>query len=732
MDTVNAADNQQPVEAILFVRDMHCGSCAAAVESLLRRQPGVLDAAVNFAAGTALLRWDTARTSAQKLARVVRRLGYRLHQAPPDAKSQGVDLARKKLQWRLATAVVFGMWCMMPALLVYLAPLGLVEPEITWPLALASGVFALPVITYSGSHFYRAGWRTLKMGVPGLDTLITFAVAAASLLSVWRLMQGESHVYFDAAVMLITFQLVARLLDTSVRRKATDVIHHYLARSNGRLVTLDDGSSRKLRADEIAPGTRIIPEAGQPLSLDGYVEAGKGLVDFTLMTGESEPQVVGASDQLFAGCVLIEGDLRLRVTASVGQRRLDSITRSIHSLLCRKTALQRLTDRIARVLLPTVILAALASILLAEFQGESITEALARGLGVLIISCPCALSLAIPLVIIIGYARLTNRGILLQDPAAFELAADIRVVVFDKTGTLTTDRPTIAALIPEPGWSRQTLLQLAINALQGSSHPIARGLASEGTPSLPPSIGTRSTVHGQGSSWQLGDHSVLAGRSEWLQNQGVPIQDPPDSGMSLHVALDGRYAGRIDFRERLNPEALALVQKLKASGIAVYLLSGDTRNSALKLAEHLEIPASRVMSESSPEKKLAFIENLKRYYPTAFIGDGFNDGLALSSASIGIAINSATELAQSAAAVKLTGGLSGVADIIDFARNAKRTMRQNLVWALAYNGLALPLAITGLVQPVIAAIAMSLSSICVLVNSSRLTISDTSWYSRES
>lgn len=724
MNAQGLADNQQPDESILFVRGMYCGSCAAAVESLLKRQPGVLDAAVNFAAGTALLRWDATKTGIKPLAQAVRQLGYRLQEAPPEASSQGVDLARKKLQWRLAAALVFGMWCMMPALLVYLAPLGLVEPEATWPLALASGIFALPVITYSGAHFYRAGWRTLRMGVPGLDTLITFAVLAATLLSVWRLTQGESHVYFDAAVMLITFQLVARLLDTNVRRRATDIIHRYLGQSNSSPVILDDGSFRQIRADQVTPGMRILPEAGQPLSLDGCITAGEALVDYALITGESQPVPVRPGDRVYAGCVLIEGRPQLQVTAEVGQRRIDGITRAIHQLLCRKTSLQRLTDRIARALLPTVVVAALSSAVLAWFQGATSAESLARGLAVLIISCPCALSLAIPLVIIMGYARLATRGILLQDPAAFELAADIRVVVFDKTGTLTTDRPVIAARHPQPGWTPQSLLQLAINTLQGSSHPTARGLALEGLPSLPEAMGTRTAIPGQGTLWQLGKHRVLAGRSQWLEQQCICLPTLADTSMSLHLAFDDHYVGRIDFQERLNPEAASLIDQLKACGIAIYMLSGDTRASSLALADRLNIPPARVISEASPEQKLRFIESLQNHYPTAFIGDGLNDGLALASARIGIAINTAPEAAQSAAAVQLTGGLATVASTLSFARQARRLMRQNLVWAIGYNGLALPLAVAGWVQPVIAALAMSLSSLCVLGNSLRIHRSD--------
>jgi len=712
---------QTEQESVLFVEGMHCGSCAAAVEMQLKRQPGVLEASVSFAADTAMVRWDTNQTDIRKLQQATTRLGYQLRTSQSDQAGLTPDIIRKRLQLRLAVAVVFGMWSMMPAFLIYLAPLGIVEPEVTWPLALASGIFALPVLLYSGSHFYKVGWRTLMVGIPGLDTLITFAVTAACIISVWRLVEGQSHVYFDASVMLITFQLIARLLDHNVRRHAADIVRSYLneAPEQATIIT-ESGTLETLPAKQIKVDQKIALTSGQHLALDGCVTKGTGYVDLSMMTGESTPQLIGPGAELYAGSVLIEGDIELRVTAAVGQRRIDNLAQSIRGLLSRKTALQLLTDRIARVLLPIILAAAIAAVVLALFQGLPPLSAAARGLAVMIVTCPCALSLAIPLVVIMGHAHMTRNGIVFQDPAALETAADINVIVFDKTGTLTSNNPTVASVVPENGWTDTALLQLATNALQGSPHPTARGLAMKSAPTIEESVGVREATLGHGTRWQLGESIVLAGRATWLKEQGVELPVVAENEMTLHLSYNNQHVGKITFQETIRPEAFSLIQTLKDMAMPMYLLSGDARQSSLTLAKQLGIRPERVIAEATPEQKCQFIQNLEQRYHVAFVGDGLNDGLALASARLGIAVHSASTSASSAAAVYLPDGLARIPTTLQFAHRARKLMRQNLVWAIGYNGLALPLAIAGWVQPVVAAIAMTLSSLCVLFNSMRM------------
>lgn len=711
------------IERVLVVEGMHCAGCAAAVEARLRRQPGVIEAAVNFTADSAVLRWEAPSTSFSRLQRVVARLGYRLHD--PDATEgtdAGIDPVRRSLQRRLAVAVFFGMWSMMPSLLIYLAPLGLVEPGVTWPLAIAAGVMAAPVLLYSGTHFYRIGWRTLRAGVPGLDTLIGAAVTAASLVSIWHLIHGSPDVYFDAAVMLITFQLLARLIDSGVRRRASAIIRGYLNLTPEEVWVWQNGAWRPAATRAVAPGQRLRLQAGEELALDGRVVAGTGEMDVSSLSGETAPRPVGPGERLEAGCRLVVGELELCVTAGVGERRLDAIARSVRALLSRKSAMQRLADRLARWLLPLILAAATLTIGLGIAQGRAPDRLVVDGLAVLIIACPCALSLAIPLVVVLGHARLVALGILFRDPAALEAAAATEVIVFDKTGTLTTGTPSLASIEPIEATSAATLKQLAADALYGVDHPIAKGLLAATSASLLAAEGRRDIRPGGGVAWHQGATLTLAGRHDWLREHGVavPASACEDDGMVLHLAQDGRYLGRLLFRETLRPEARATVRRLQAADYPLYLLSGDTPRACGEIARALGIPAEHVLASRSPEQKSRFVASLERHQGVAFVGDGVNDGLALAGARLGIAAGGASVTASQAAAVTLPDGLARIPDTLCLARRARRLMRGNLGWAVGYNALAIPLAMAGWIAPVIAAVAMTLSSLCVLANSLRI------------
>lgn len=717
-----AHDASLPViERVLAVEGMHCAACAAAVEARLRRQPGVIEAAVNFTADSAVLRWESATTSFVRLQRVVARLGYRLRD--PDASEEAdsdVDPIRRSLQWRLAVAIFFGMWSMMPSLLIYLAPLGLVEPGVTWPLAIAAGVLATPVILYSGSHFYRVGWRTLRVGAPGLDTLIGTAVMAASLVSIWHLLHGSADVYFDAAVMLITFQLLARLIDSGVRRRASAIIRGYLSLTPEEVRIWQDGAWRPMATGRVTVGERLRLQAGEELALDGRILTGEGEMDLSSLSGEAAPRPVGPGDRLEAGCRLLAGELELCVTAGVGERRLDAIARSVRVLLSRKSAMQRLADRLARWLLPLILAAAALTVGLGIAQGQPPDLLVVNGLAVLIIACPCALSLAIPLVVVLGHARLVTLGILFRDPAALEAAAATQVVIFDKTGTLTTGTPSLASIEPTEATSAVALRQLAVDALYGVAHPIARGLEAGVSPSPDAAQGRREVHPGDGVAWHRETTLTLAGRAGWLRERGVALPACEDHGMTLHLAQNSRYLGRLLFRETLRPEAPATVRRLQAAGYPLYLLSGDTPRACGEIAATLGIPPERVLANHSPEQKSDFVASLERHRGVAFVGDGVNDGLALAGARLGIAVGAATATASQAAAVTLPDGLIRLPDTLRLARRARRLMRGNLGWAIGYNTLAIPLAVAGWIAPVIAAVAMTLSSLCVLANSLRI------------
>ena len=710
-------------EAALVIRGMMCGSCAAAVTAVLQRQPGVVEAGINFAADAATVRWDRSVTTLGALQEAIRRLGYDarpMDETDGSARDSGLE---RQLQIRLAVAVCFGMWSMMAAILIYLGPLTPVEPEARWPLALASGVLALPALTYSAYPFYVAGWRTLRAGVPGMDTLITLAVAAAVPVSVWQLARGSDIVYFDVVVMLVTFQLVARLVDIRVRRQAGRSVQSYLRAvpEQARRVNTEGDNRETVPVTAIGLNEWVGVGRGERIPVDGIVQRGRAWVDQTMLTGESALATVSPGDPVFAGTINTEGDLVLRTTAVAGKRRIDGLARSVRQLLSHKSALQRLTDLMARLLLPTAVIAALLAAAVAVASGTDAAEAVRRALAVLVITCPCALSLAVPLIAVLAVGQAGRLGILLRDPAVLETAARATTVLFDKTGTLTQRRPRVATIEPVTGVSQESLLYLAAEATTESDHPLAVGLRAE-FPKAGTVPGTRHSHTGDGVAWVGPQGHVLVGRARWLEAEGVAIPALANRSTEVCVARDGVYLGRIRFTEQLAAGAAHTIARLQGAGYRIHLLSGDTWPACIRIAEELGIPPDRVHAEHSPEEKLAAIEGAQTEERVVYVGDGQNDGPALAAAELGIAIGDAEPTARAAAAMILPGGLHPISQALWVARRARRGMIQNLGWAVTYNLIALPGALLGYVHPTIAAVAMGASTLCVLLNSSRFAL----------
>lgn len=705
--------------AFLNVEGMMCGSCGAAVEAILQRQPGVTEASVNFAADVAHVEWQHDRTTLDEIQQSLVRSGYRPRETLHGTQTENrLDAFRRQLQIRLAVAIVFGMWSMLAAVLLYLEPFGVVEAVAKRPLAIASGFFALPVVTYSGFNFYVAGWRTLRSRVPGMDTLISLASLAAVFVSVWQLLVGRSTVYFDAAVMLITFQLVARVVDHGVRRNASAAIQSFLRAAPSTARRIKDGTAEQVSSAELSPGELVHVAANERVPVDGEIIEGRASLDASLLTGESSPRVVSSGDVIFAGCRSIDGDLLVRVTTPAGKRRIDALAQGIRGMLARKSALQKLTDRIARILIPVVMIAAIVAALLSLHSDGDIGNAMYRALAVLVVTCPCALSLAVPLVVLMATGSAVRKGMILRDPAALEAAADVKTVMFDKTGTLTGATPRVEDIDAKQGINDRELVETAAQATAGTFHPLAHSLSHYLGDT--PVRGKRIVHPGCGVEWRTDTGTVLAGRADWLRMRGVAVPHQPEETTHVAVSRDGVYLGTIRFGESIRPEAALAIHQLRSMGCNVGLLSGDTAAACRHIGAQLGIAPESTHAARSPEDKRAILEELECRGPVLFAGDGLNDGPGLAAARFGVAVGAAESSASAAAAVSLPNGLRAIPALVQLSRSARRAMRQNLVWALVYNAIALPVAVAGFLHPAIAAIVMSLSTVAVLLNSLRL------------
>ncbi len=712
-------------ETAFAVDGMFCGGCAATVERALKRLPGVHNVSVSFLSNSAFVTHDSQQVSAGELHKRLLTLGYEARSLDESQSDPSLSRFQRSHQIRLAIAIGFGLWVMMASMARYLTELPSARFE--WSVALAAGAFSLPVLLYSGMPFFTLGWRGLIARAPGMETLILVATVAALSGSSIELWQGGSHVWFEVPVMLIIFQLVARLTDFGARRRAADAVRSMLDLSPETARRVEASGLITVAVNELVVDDVIESYAGERIAGDGVIVHGDAFLDTSLLTGESLPEPVGVGCDVLAGTLNTNGTIQIRITAAGKQRTLDQLAATVGRALNSKSDLMRLADRVAGWLVPTISASALIAFGLALLQGEPSSEALARALAVLVVSCPCALSLAVPLVISVTAANAAGKGIVLRDPASIEHAAGIDTVLLDKTGTLTTGKLMVVQVGGTPGYDELEVLRLGAWAVTGSSHPLARAIlqhAEQQCVAVPTYAVPASRHERAGSGVRIvctDGEVVVAGSQAWLAEHGVfDIPAPTDATRSrVLIAQNSVFLGAIELSDTLRSDAVELLDAIRSDGMTPILVSGDTIGCVSDVANQLDLAWH---AQIDPEGKRQLVDQLhKQGHTVAFVGDGLNDALALAAAEVGIATRDASDLARSAASVSiLQGGLDRVEGTLQLLRRAARVLQQNLVWAVLYNAILLPAAVLGFVHPVMAAIAMMLSASSVSINSLRL------------
>ena len=716
---------QRAGRMVVTIEGMWCGSCAMAVERTIARTPGVTSASTSFAGGSALIRWDPQRIDLDDLFSRVRKLGYKI--APlieAEEMEARIDTQARAVWIRLAVAVFFGMWSMLGSFALYLDKDFAASAE-GWWVALASCLAALPVVTWSAAAFYRAGWRTLRAGVPGMDTLVSLGVVAASGLSVWALLRGSAEVYTDTATMLVTFLLCGRLVELYARRRnsaAVNALRQAVPETARRIGA--DGTPVDVRACEVQPGDLVLVHAGEGITVDGIVEEGDSEVDTAIVNGESAPLMVGPGSRVVAGAVNLSCRIAVRVEQPYGRRFVDRIGVRMLELFGARSAAASQAERFSRWLLPAALALAVASFAVGFLAHGDATASALRALSVLVAACPCAVGLALPLAYSTSAASAARNGILFRDPASLEALANAREILFDKTGTLTDGRLALAGTIAAPGVAESEVLSWAAQAERGIAHPVARAIL-EAAASLvvtDPAAGTAQR-YGQGSRWQSigGECTVLAGNAGFLASHGVALPHPREEtgDTRIEVARNGIWIGALLLRDTVRSDAQNALAAFSEKDITLRMVTGDSFDAAVRVASAVGLPQSQVLAACAPERKVDIVEAAGR--PAVFVGDGINDALALAGADCGISVQGASTAAVATAGVVIaSGGLHQVVAAWRHARRTVRIVRQNLVFSMAYNVLVLGLSTTGTVPPVAAAFAMLASSLSVILNTRRL------------
>ncbi|WP_208153952.1 copper-translocating P-type ATPase (plasmid) [Sinorhizobium medicae] len=697
-------------QTILTLPDVHCAACIAAVERALRKISGVELARVNLSSRRVTINWRGNDDESSDFAAELAKIGYASHLA--SIEEDGQDPVLSSLLKALAVAGFSAMNIMILSVSVWSGA----DPATRHAFHLISAALALPAIVYSGRVFYRSAWEALRHGRTNMDVPISVGVLLAFALSVYDTLHNAAYAYFDASTSLLFVLLAGRTLDHLMRgraRSAVGALERLAPR--GANVIRADGAIDYVPLSEIKPGMHLLVAAGERVPVDGVVVKGASELDCSLVSGESAWKRAEPGSALQAGVMNVGNPLTLLATVSADGSFLAEMTRMMEAAESGRSTYRRIADRAASLYAPVVHGVALLSMFGWFYGTGDLHKSVTIAIAALIITCPCALGLAVPMVQVVAARRLFERGIMARDGSAFERLNDIDTVLFDKTGTLTLGEMRLV----NAGDLQPRLLSLAAAMARVSRHPAstAIALAGAGRHTAPVEFDSLEEVHGCGIEGRAGDAVYRLGRPSWASNA-----TQVDLGTSSATVLskDGETTAVFAFEESVRPGARELVQTLRSAGVSVRIFSGDRSAAVSSIAGQLEIEA--FSAELLPDEKVEAIRALAaKGRKVLMIGDGLNDAPALAAAHVSIAPSSATDVGRSASDFVFLGqSLLAVRDIILTAARADVLIRQNFAMAIAYNVVSVPFAIAGLVTPLAAALAMSLSSIVVVGNALRL------------
>ena len=703
----------------LDITGMTCASCAARVEKKLNKVDGVT-ASVNYATNRAHV-LAPAGTDADSLIEVVERTGYGAAVPAPDAEP--VDHVRGLRRDLIASAIGA-----LPVILLAMVP-ALQFPGWQW-LSLA---LTLPVYAWGGRRFHRSAWVNLRHGTTTMDTLVSLGTTAAFGWSLYALLfthagtigythpftlsleRGMASVYFEAVVAIVTFLLAGRYVEARSRADSGDALRALLTLGASEVTVLRGGVEQTVPAAALAVGDTFLVRPGEKVATDGVVVEGASAVDESMLTGESVPVDKAPGDAVVGATLNANGRLVVRATRVGSDTQLAQLGRLVDQAQTGKAPVQALADRISGWFVPAVVVLAVATLAGWLLAGETVTFALTAAVAVLIIACPCALGLATPTALLAGSLRGAQLGVVIGGAEALERARGVDAILLDKTGTVTTGRMAVAAVHPAEGFGRDEVLRLAGTAESASEHPIARAItAAAGTRGV---LGHFENRPGWGVTAEVDGRTVAVGRPDPAEGEGAPSGS---ASTVVAVTVDGVPVGIIEVADTVKPTSAAAVAALGRLGLRPILLTGDAEAAARAVAAQVGI--DEVIAGVRPEGKVDAVARLQAAgRRVAMVGDGVNDAPALAQADLGIALGTGTDAAIEASDLTLMrGDLMLAVDAVRLSRRTLRTIRQNLFWAFAYNVAALPLAASGLLNPMIAGAAMALSSVFVVTNSVRL------------
>ena len=720
----------------LDIEGMTCASCATRIEKALNKVEGA-EASVNYATERATILSDSS--SLEALIQVVQSTGY-------EASEHGDRPSSAEGRSPLVTRLVVSALVSVPLMVVSMIP---ALQFIGWQWVVT--VLALPIATWGAWPFHKAAGLNLRHGVVTMDTLISLGITAATGWSLYALFfggagelgmtmtltligthdQAGAEIYLEVAAALTTFMLMGRYLENRAKREAGAALRALLESGAAEATVLRDGVEKVVPIALVRVSDHLVVRPGERIPTDGEVLEGSAAIDTSMMTGESVPRDVVVGDTVWGGTINVTGFLRMQATRVGAETELARMASLVEAAQQGKSASQRLADRVSSVFVPIVIVLSLLTLAGWLLAGASADFAFQAAVATVIIACPCALGLATPTALLVGTGRGAQLGLLIRGPEVIEKSRSLDTIIVDKTGTLTTGAMEVSAVMSAEGVSESDVLDLALSLERGSEHPIGRAIVAHAAEreSTERAITNFVARIGLGVEGQQDGVSVSAGTPEWVHQRDISIDDPLQSaldqqrlaGSTVVVITRGDSAvGAIALSDTLRATSARAIQELTALGLTPILASGDHDVVAQHVAKAVGV--DRVFSAMTPEGKATLITELQSQgHTVAMVGDGINDAPGLATADVGIAMGSGSDAAMTAGDITIVqGDILAVSDGIRLSRRTLRTIQANLFWAFAYNVAAIPLAMAGLLNPLLAGLAMALSSVFVVSNSLRL------------
>lgn len=714
----------------LSVGGMWCPSCAWVIDASLSGSAGVFQPTCRFATDTFQCDYDPVLTSPKEIVQRIEKLGYSAHAANADA---GLGENRREFV-RLAVSAFLTMNIMMLSWSLYggfFSDMGTAGIHfLSIPIFLMASV----VFLYGGSNIHRKGWRNLALGAYGMETLITLGASVVFAYSVWGMLKGNLHLYFDTSSMLITLVLLGKMLEWRTKASAQKDLAHFFSMvpNKARICMVENMEGRYVAVEHLRPGDLFRLTEGETAPADGVVVSGRGTGDESALTGESKPKLKTPGDSVMSGTCLTSGDLTIKALHIGSESTLGQMIHLMETALGGKTPVETQMDRILRWFVPGVIFIAIATALALAISGATIETALLRMITVLVVSCPCALGVAIPLTRSVGIAAAGKKGLLIRDMEAFERARNIRSVIFDKTGTITTGHWRLLEIRTKTPYTESQALSLAAGLEQGSDNAAAlsivrharkTGISPAPVMDVEDFENGRSGIHEE-KTIRIGSDQFMEEAMETFSSSLFQAIEPESRTTSrVYLSLAGNVIAAFIFGDDIRPEAVSTIQTLEGWGFRIGMISGDGKPATRRVAK--EIGIHKFQGALLPKEKMHFVrkwqqnrvEGSSGTAGVAVVGDGVNDAPALARSDLGIAVKAGAPLGKETAHVTLMRGeLSQFVDFLQISKTVQRKVRQNLTLTIFYNAVCIPIAVAGLLSPLVAVCAMLLSSLSVIGN----------------